>query len=504
MKKIIALLLLVSLNAIAQNFNLANISSGDHISFRAIFDRDDNLFGYFSLYHLGKKNGGVKEFEIFILDKNLNTVLSNKASFDQQVYTIVPYVNVDGFLILSPRVSAFGMSSSDIKDYKYPKAQKLDLKINEISSHVNFCFENNEFFDCPENKSYRDEKKQLRKEKKEKEFVEDNDVYKLKNLHYLVFLEKDFFKFVKDNEIRYYTPEKELLWSFKYNLEGNKKSREYFRLLHYDDNKFYGFLTENDNGKITRHLMIFDIKTGMILKKEKIDAFTKETVDNMLGDRSDFNYHTDDDKVLIFFNTFNSYYNTGYGYVKIDKQNDNISFKNISFGTDLKSKYPIVSKYGQVENGYSLSIRDIYFLEDGSIKILTEKFKISGAKMKNTDMVFISTNSNFEVNDVFEMKKEKSKWSYSDYMFSQKINDKKDVVFFYKDFQKDDETKDKNWILFINTLINGKFNQEQITISSKNDKYTTIPYVAKEGYILLREYNDIEKYNQIRLERLNY
>ena len=58
--------------------------------------------------------------------------------------------------------------------------------------------------------------------------------------------------------------------------------------------------------------------------------------------------------------------------------------------------------------------------------------------------------------------------------------------------------------MFINTLINGKFNQEQITISSKNDKYTTIPYIAKEGYILLREYSEKEKNNQIRLERLNY
>ena len=157
-------------------------------------------------------------------------------------------------------------------------------------------------------------------------------------------------------------------------------------------------------------------------------------------------------------------------------------------------------------SGYFLNLKDVYFMEDGSVKILTEKFKPAGQynRMKTTDMIFISTDSNFKVDLVQTLEKEKSKNEYSDYMFSQEINDKKDVVFFYKDFQKDDETKDKNWILFINTLINGKFNQEQITISSKNDKYTTIPYIAKEGYILLREYSEKEKNNQIRLERLNY
>ncbi len=93
---------------------------------------------------------------------------------------------------------------------------------------------------------------------------------------------------------------------------------------------------------------------------------------------------------------------------------------------------------------------------------------------------------------------------YRIFRTSQYLNEDNDVVFFYRDFQKDDETKDKNWILFINTLINGKFNQEQVKISSKDDKFFILPYVAKEGYILLREFNKKDKYNQIRLEKLNY
>ena len=66
------------------------------------------------------------------------------------------------------------------------------------------------------------------------------------------------------------------------------------------------------------------------------------------------------------------------------------------------------------------------------------------------------------------------------------MNNDENVVFFYKDYQKDDDTKDKNWILFINALIKGEFKQEQIVISSKKDKFMIFPCIAKEGYILLR------------------
>jgi hypothetical protein len=96
-----------------------------------------------------------------------------------------------------------------------------------------------------------------------------------------------------------------------------------------------------------------------------------------------------------------------------------------------------------------------------------------------------------------------SRWSNADYLFAQYLNDDNDLVFFYRDFQKDDETKQRNWNLFINTFIGGVFKQEMIPISSKKN-FIIFPYVAKEGYILLQEFNKEGKYNQIRLEKLNY
>jgi hypothetical protein len=145
-------------------------------------------------------------------------------------------------------------------------------------------------------------------------------------------------------------------------------------------------------------------------------------------------------------------------------------------------------------------------MSDGSVGILSEKYKPAGQynAPKTTDLVYLYTDKDFKIKDLKVLEKEKTKWAVnSDYLFSQYLNGGKDVVFFYRDYQKDEATKQKKWNLFINTVIDGKFKQEIIPISEK-DNYQVMPYVAKEGYILLREYNNKDKYNKIRLEKLNY
>jgi hypothetical protein len=144
-------------------------------------------------------------------------------------------------------------------------------------------------------------------------------------------------------------------------------------------------------------------------------------------------------------------------------------------------------------------------MKDGSISILFEKYKPSDgySRQKTTDMVYAYTDKDFKVQGARLLEKQKSHWQNSDYLFSQYLNDGKDVVFFYRDLQKDAVTREKNWNLFINTLIDGKFNQQVIPISSPKN-YIIFPYVAKQGYIMLQEYNKEARYNQIRLERLNY
>ena len=499
MRKLLFILILNSLVATAQNFNLASISNGEYLIFSAIFDQNQKLYGYFSLYDLGKVNATEKEFEFVILDKNLNKILSNKVVFAKEIIYLVPYINVDGNLVLSPQVGY-----NITKDFVMPRSKKLDLKTNVIEDYIFYCYEDNQFVDCPENKSFREKRAELRKSKREKEYIDNSDVWRLKNNNFLVLTKKDYFKYTKDNELIYFDQYKKEMWSFKYNLDGSKKNTEALNVMHYNDDKLYAILRSKIKEDITNYIIIFDTRTGTIIKKEEVKGFEKVTLNSY--DNSTSMYYNNDNYVFLFNYLYTKSGVMGYLTTKINKKTNEITHHKLEYEKNLKNFLPKINKLGYVENGYYLNLKDVFFMEDGSIKLLTEKFKAAGQynRMKTTDMVFIATNSNFEVELVKTLEKEKSKNEYSDYMFSQEINDKKDVVFFYKDFQKDDETKDKNWFLFINTLINGAFNQEQVTISSINDKYISIPYIAKEGYILLREYNEKEKYNEIRLERLNY
>jgi hypothetical protein len=91
----------------------------------------------------------------------------------------------------------------------------------------------------------------------------------------------------------------------------------------------------------------------------------------------------------------------------------------------------------------------------------------------------------------------------SDYLFSQKIKDGDGLAFFYINNKKDAKTGKRNNVLGINSFINGTLTTEEIPLSAKKE-FQLIPMPAKEGYIMLREYNQKAKYNQIRLEKLNY
>ena len=252
------------------------------------------------------------------------------------------------------------------------------------------------------------------------------------------------------------------------------------------------------------------MQTGKEVSNKPVTGFSDETIDNIdtfySGYRKLDNDKTFDDKMVIVGKTFSpSFDQLGFSRLIVNKSDFSTSAKSIHFKQDLTTYLPKINANGYVENGYMLHSRDMYFMSDGSVGILTEKYKPMSEynAPKTTDLVYIYTDKDFKVKDVKVFEKEKTKWFNSDYLFSQYLNDGKDVVFFYRDYQKDQVTKEKKWNLFINTIIDGKFKQEIVPISEK-DNYSVTPYVAKEGYILLREYNEKEKFNKIRLERLNY
>jgi len=104
---------------------------------------------------------------------------------------------------------------------------------------------------------------------------------------------------------------------------------------------------------------------------------------------------------------------------------------------------------------------------------------------------------------VYTIRKDVTYKNETDYLFSQTLKKNNGVVFFHSNTMKDAKTHKKNDMLGINSIINGKLTQELIPLYQKK-KYTITPMPAKEGYIMLREYNEKDDYNQIRLEKLNF
>ena len=509
MKKICFLVLgLTQTFAFSQTQDLAALASGQNIGMNALFDSKDNLYGYVSMYSLGKTDKKTQKFEYVLLDKNLNPVANKEFEANLLVANYLGYVDFKGQIILQP--SEFNYMQAFSKDAARPVSMVIDPKTNTVKPKVYYDYlENGTFVEITQPKSFRDERKENRAEKKDKGYNYVSSVGEIKEGGFIAVEYNDYGRYVNKNSLIKFDENKKEIWRYSYNTDGNKKVFSDLTILDKDDNKIYGILRKVNDDDKTFSLLVIDMKTGKELSNKPISGLSPETIyniDNLYasGRRID-NDKTFDDKIVLLGRNYISKNDRGFARMMLDKNSYTVDFKELNYKPALSNHIPRLSADGGVENGYFLQTKDAYFLSDGSVGILAEKFKPEGQynAPKTTDLVYINTDKDFNVKDVQIFEKEKSRWVNSDYLFSQYLNNGKDVVFFFRDYQKDQVTKEKKWNLFINTVVDGKFKQEIIPISQK-DNFIVTPYLGKEGYILLREFNEKEKFNKIRLERLNY
>lgn len=519
MKNVFSILLLGILLAHsidAQKTDLVTLSEGKLVAFHALYDKDAKVFGYYMMYDKGIVSKNTSEFEFFILDKNLRQVLSNVVQGPVYVKYYYGALDENNDLLLYPYVS-----NEDKKMYKklvIPTVYKVNMKVNKIIEWHGLCYENSQIVTCQPQGSYKDEEEKDKKEKKKNGFVKKSTVYEGDFPGNLVIEYDDYGKYTKNFTFRKFDESKNETWTYTLEDAASKKNYYFMRLVALDSNTIYGFKTflKWDSYQ-SSFFMAWDMKTGKLLKNELITQVPAESVVSMmflfaegLGSKVD-SQKSFDDKVVATGKIYKeNYYNSPvYGYFRciIDKQSHELKFDYLKFESDFKPYFPKITPEGQVEKGFKLSIRDVFFLKDGSLIYIFEKYTfdagfLQGYSAQNDDLVFVITDASFHIKDVKVMDKEKSKYSASDYLFGQYLNDGKDFVFFYEDLKKETDEEEEKVVLFINTWINGTLNEEQFPISTK--KNVIYPYIAKEGYILLREYNEKSKYNQIRLEKLNF
>lgn len=504
MKKQLLVILLFVIQQItfSQSQDLISLAKGNYMGFNAVYDNNKDLFGYVSIYGYGKSGEKTKKFEYVILDKNLNPVANKEFQGDITTGDYYAYMDFTGKIILRPTSIDYNIVKT--RDLFTPSSMVIDLKTNTIQKKIYYDYDGKNFIELTEPKNWKQARKDYKEEKKEKGYNHISGVYEIKEGGYLVIEMNDYGDYVNNNSLIRFNENKEEIWRYKYNTSGDKKSKEFLRIIEKDENNIYTFLEKSFKKNKEFYLVIIDIKTGKEKYSNKITDPNPEVLEQILSLDNLDNSKTFDDKIVLLGKNIKGIYSKGFVRMIINKTNFSIDTKYLNYENGLDAHIAKLDANGGVEGSYFLIPKDLFFLKNGSIGILMEKYKPAGqySASKTTDLVYVFTDKDFKISGVTIFDKEKTKWFHSDYLFSQYLNKGNDVVFFYRDNQKDEQTKEKNWNLFINTLIDGKFNQEQIPISSKEN--IIYPYIAKEGYILMQEYNEKAKYNKIRLEKLNY
>lgn len=498
MKKILLIFtLFFSLSNKAQISSLAELASGDIELFSPIYEIDKSLYGYLMVVKLQKESEFKQVYEYVLLDKNLNKAANGE--FTDTAYKkynsqfLVPE-KIGEKIVLSKMYfrdqKAFGSSVA----YKFVSNRTLDLATNTTSEQ--FYFDKNNFV-----AGVRPSTK-LDKTLKKTNFVQYpfaiNDgylLYKASKLQSNVLGNKEI------TTLEAYTIDNAKKWNYNYNP--NKETIQ-SRIEFLAEDKLV-LWTKNFRNKV-QNLHFINPADGKMEFKYNIE-----------GKNSSYNHffklRTFKDKTVIV-GMYSKNKATGFnfkkalGVFKIVLDNEgNETFKKY-FSWEDASGILNIKKNGKLEDGYRLLAQQFFIFNDGSTAFLAEKFKdsqyyvIVATAPKTTDFMMLNFDKDFTLKSVDKIDKDKSYYSSSDYLYSQRIKDGNGVVFFYRDYKKDETTKKRSWVLGIVSIIDGKMKHEKIPMSS--EEFFISPYVAKEGYIMLREYNKDSDLDQIRLEKLNY
>ena len=503
--KLILLFLFISTFGYCQIQDLETLASGKIVYSTPLYDSAENIYGYLYLYERDA-NEQSKTMEYVFLDKNLNKV-SNK-EFTNKLYNKVFSSYYDctlmgDYLILN---KYYYYTSGFISTSKPLLAtfQTISLKDNTISAE--YKYENGEF----------------------SEFVADFDdmkkTYKgLETRSYVNGFNNGLFKgffMTEDNrkkgylekDVKFFNEKRELVWNYEYNPNGTESNYRIFHFLHANKNTIYVTVPDvirNYYGVEVKsfNIVALDMQTGKkkyeyVLENSESEyshTLRAREIDNKLYIAGNYSPHSKTD--------FSLDQSLGFYKIVLDENGKEIENKYTTW-SDYNPQLE-VDKKGRVEKNYRLKPIRHFFFKDGSISILTEKFKLdnwnSGAP-KTTDFVLFNMKPDFTPGDINTIKKEVSYYS-GNFLFSQYIKNETGAVFFFYDVVKDPNASifstTQNLFLGINTIINGKLSEEKIPLTAKK-KYSIFPHPAKEGYIMLREYNEKDKYNQVRLEKLNY
>lgn len=496
----------------AQMKDLGQIMNNSELLFyKAISNQDESIYGYLYIYSADKLNKHEAKYEYLILDKNLNEVARN--TFIQPKYsnrTLEKYLDCNKMgdnLLISigyAYLKSFAAANNYV-NYLVTTYRTLNLKSNTMSDE--FYFDDGVFKpivvkDDNLNKAYKNV---------------DNTfgIYAIDNAEYSGYLVQEIQKSDTDRykikEIKAYDLDKKPTWTYKFNQGATRSNYNVISNSYWPDKTIILTFSKFMNTEFTgRSLVGIDLISGAKLFEYQIDSkdskFYHEFVTSKYGNSIYLaGTYTKND-----INKFEWDRRLGWFRIELDLSGKEISKKYQAWIN--ASKFVKIKENGKLEDGYRLIPQEFFIFRDGTSSFLAEKFKeqkgatffMGSDQSKSSDMVLVNFDQQFEINSIDVIKKEVSTTLHYDYLFSQYIRNKSGVVFFFEDYKKGADDEKRKWFLGINKIVDGKYAYEEVPITSAKRDFVIMPYMAKEGYIMLREFNESKKYNQIRLEKLNY
>lgn len=490
MKKIFLLIALsIGICVNAQVSNLAELATGKIELFSPIMNIDESIYGYFSIFNLEKTEDNKQRYEYVILDKNLNKVANGE-------FEDVNYKGINSFYFYPEKIEnklviTKRYTHNFHRRVMFTSHRTLDLEKNEISEPFYY-----------DGEAYVEGNREANKLNKRIRKIKEIDI---PLTHGNGFLKIDVMKEA--------LPVDRTIGFASYDASGEKQWENVFNGDLKSIQKSFNIINDKDFVFSVKDKMSKSVKIHRIDPSNGVETFSYE-IENKESKYSHIYYMQKTDGGYTIVGKMSEFSNSGYSYkralglfrILLDENGKEVSKKYFLWNQAAPELE--MNKYGRLDKRYQLAAKSYFVFKNGTISVLTEKRKenfdilFGGTNVKTLDFVILNFDKDFNFINTNTIEKDKSKWAYSDFLYSQKVKGGEGVVFFYNDYKKDLETKKKNWILGIVSIVNGKLNHEQIPMSSK--EHFISPYIAKEGYILLREFNKDSEYNEIRLEKINY
>lgn len=491
----------------AQIQDLYELSKGKMVYSKILFDKD-YLWGYFYLFEMDKLKDSTK-MEYFVLDKNLNKVYNGSfksVSYNDNVFKnyFTKYDNC--FLIANKLV--LDISLYKLLSYESILIQnsnrEIDLSNNTVSDECLYSFRKKQFLPVDTKILSLNERVDSLGYKILVDPIKSKD-----NNGFLV-RKYNTKEYKNEHEICYFSSDKKFQWQYTFDsiVESVKffrtKTHKTLQYLFMDNSKLY-FMERTYDRKdkdINIQLIGLDINTG-----KKVNEYCIQN-DTTLYSHS-LNFRLLGDTIAFYGRYLNnpkikkSKYSLGLYRILLDKNLHEIDKDYRTWSEVSTDEYKISAKVNINNMDNFLQQTSILILNDGSLVVSNQEYiKTSPSHAK--DLYFITLDSDFKNSNITKVEMSKyffyKTYSIDSYLFSQYMSNSNSVLICFENKLKINGKEETE--LVINTIKNRKVFTERISLTSSK-KYAIYPRPAKDGYIMLNEFNEKDTYNQIRLEKLN-